>query len=103
VAQRLGRSGRCPGVNYGYVSKRVKLCLTFNAKVGDCLRQEIGFPTGKAVKVACGSSATYRGARVVPGVADEALCGRGAVRNDLDRPPAMVYPEPPLTICTDAA
>ncbi|WP_214321174.1 LppU/SCO3897 family protein [Nonomuraea sediminis] len=112
VALRLGRFDSCQTNTYGYAtsggSRRSgwHLCLTLNAKVGDCFHQEVGFPTGKAVKVPCGAGATYRVVKSVPGTADKALCGEDAVdpvRNDLARPIALVYPQPPLTICTDRA
>ncbi|TDD07512.1 hypothetical protein E1292_13510 [Nonomuraea deserti] len=111
VAKRLKRGQRsCGSTTYGYASSGYvrgggwHLCLTLNAEVGDCFHQEVGFPTGKATKVACGPSATYRIVKRVDGSADKELCGEGAaypVRNDLARPVYLVYPDPPLTICTD--
>ncbi|MFC5753003.1 LppU/SCO3897 family protein [Actinomadura rugatobispora] len=82
------------------------LCLTLNAKTGDCFYQQVGFPDGRVTKVACGPSATYRVVNVLPGRADMNACGQVAVfpeRGDLARPRAFVYPRPPLTICTDRA
>jgi hypothetical protein len=113
TVRRLEGGAHCGSNTYGYAtsgySRRKRgwhLCLTLNAKEGDCFRQQVGFPTGKAVKVACGASATYRVTKVVQGVADKAECGEDAVdpvRNDLARPLALAYPDPPLTICTDRA
>ncbi|HEX4816865.1 MAG TPA: hypothetical protein VFV66_29335 [Nonomuraea sp.] len=112
VARRLTDSRGCGSSAYGYATSPYvrsggwHLCLTLNARVGDCFHQEIGFPTGKASRVACGSSATYRIVRVVEGHADRELCGEEAthpVSDDLTRPVALVYPEPPLTICTGRA
>jgi hypothetical protein len=101
-----GRVG-CDDNTYGYTynsgrSRGRAMCLILNAKAGDCFYQEIGFPTGKAAKVACGPSATYRVVAVVPGRADHTACGPDIdpLNHDPTRPLALAYPQPPLTICT---
>ncbi|WP_149257470.1 hypothetical protein [Actinomadura sp. K4S16] len=78
------------------------LCLMLNAKVGDCFHQEVGFPAGKATKVACGPSATYRITAVVPGRTDPTLCGPDVnpLEGEPAKPMALVYPRPPVTMCT---
>ena len=65
VAEKLN-STSCPTV-YGQYSpakrksrSKWSACLSLNAKVGDCFHQEVGFPTGRAAKVACGREATSR-------------------------------------------
>ncbi|KAB2340541.1 LppU/SCO3897 family protein [Actinomadura rudentiformis] len=104
VALMGGRLG-CDSNTYGSTSTgrtSRELCLTLNAKVGDCFYQEVGFPTGKVTKVQCGPLATYRVTAVVPGKADHAVCGPdiNPLESDPTRPLALVYPKPPLTICT---
>ncbi|MES9544185.1 hypothetical protein [Actinomadura sp. NPDC000600] len=101
------REGDCKGDAYGEASTSKRrgsddLCLMLNAKVGDCFYQDAGLPHGKAAKVACGPSATYRVAAVVPGRTDPALCGRDVNPLEVDpgRPFALAYPEPPVTMCT---
>lgn len=112
VARRLtGGDRSCGGSTYGYVSSgyargatRWHLCLTLNAQVGDCFHQEVGFPTGKATKTPCGPEATYKVVKVAEGTADTELCGEDAgytLVDDLTGPIALVYRDPPLTICTD--
>jgi hypothetical protein len=114
VARRLVGSGMlsCGSSTYGYAdsartrrsTRRWHLCLMLNAKVGDCFHQEVGFPTGKATKVVCGPSATYQVVKVAEGIADRTLCGDDAghpLIDDLTRSIALVYPNPPVTICTD--
>ncbi|WP_444543478.1 LppU/SCO3897 family protein [Micromonospora andamanensis] len=79
-------------------------CLMLNAVAGDCFRQQIDFPTGRATKVHCDDSATYRITAVSEGVANRAVCGdeaRANSANALDRPRALVYPQPPTTLCVD--
>ncbi|MEU6710233.1 hypothetical protein ABZ897_02040 [Nonomuraea sp. NPDC046802] len=111
VAMRLDSSTTHCGTNtYGYATSSQRrgsgwrLCLSLNAKVGDCFHQEVGFPTGRAGKVACGPSATYRVTKVIEGIDSQDACGPDAVtpvRNDLSRPLVLAYPKPPHTICTD--
>lgn len=90
----------------GYKGADTLYCLTLNASEGDCFHQTIGFPTGKATKVECGSAASYRVVATHTGVSDADTCGDDVLvpsAFDATRPMALVYPEPPLTICTDGA
>ncbi|WP_433468303.1 LppU/SCO3897 family protein [Spirillospora sp. CA-128828] len=106
VAMFGGHLG-CDDNTYGETSASGRtsgryLCLMLNAKVGDCFYQEVGFPTGKATKVPCGPSATYRVVAVIPGKAHHTACGPDVnpLESDPAKPLALVYPRPPLTICT---
>jgi hypothetical protein len=82
----------------------VVYCLTLNARVGDCFHQTVGFPTGRASKVDCGPAATYRVAATYDEVRPAGVCGADAITPalfDETLPMALIYPEPPLTICTE--
>jgi hypothetical protein len=102
----------CPSISYGYNTEksgrysRYRQCLMLNAKQGDCFKQSVGFPTGQAEKVACSAGATYRVTKVVEATADASACGRNAdsdaTGDDWTHPRALVYKEPPTTVCTDA-
>ncbi|MEO3867567.1 hypothetical protein ABGB18_01915 [Nonomuraea sp. B12E4] len=105
----IKKADRCDDVTNGYVQvgsrrSRSQLCLTLNAKEGDCFYQEVGFPTGKVSKVACGSSATYRVAKVSEGTADASVCGKDVpnwTETPDELPHAIVYRSPALTLCAD--
>ena len=115
AAYKVAKAGHSIDCNYPYVEmsdspryfrNSSRWCLALNAKVGDCFYQEVGFPTGKATKVVCGSSASYRVTAVVPGRADHAVCGPNV--DPLNRyvfanPLALAYSSPALTICTVGA
>ncbi|SEH02995.1 hypothetical protein SAMN05444920_1324 [Nonomuraea solani] len=105
----IKKANRCDDVTNGYLvmsSRRTRsqLCLTLNAKKGDCFYQEIGFPTGKASKVTCGPSATYRVTKVSEGAADASICGKDVpnwTKTPDELPRAIVYRHPALTLCAD--
>ncbi|MCG5216452.1 LppU/SCO3897 family protein [Streptosporangium sp. KLBMP 9127] len=105
----IKKADRCDDVTNGYIviasrRSRTQLCLTLNAKKGDCFYQEIGFPTGKVSKVTCGPSATYRVTEVLDGAADASVCGKGVpnwTKTPDELPRAIVYRNPPLTLCAD--
>jgi hypothetical protein len=111
AAYRIAREAQsCGSTTYGYwrltgsKSSGVVYCLTLNARVGDCFHQTIGFPTGRATKVECGPAATYRVAARYDEVRPASACGVDAITPGLfdeTRPMALIYPEPPLTICTE--
>ncbi|SEF97669.1 hypothetical protein SAMN05444920_1011155 [Nonomuraea solani] len=105
----IKKAGSCDDITNGYVlvgsrRSRSRLCLTLNAKQGDCFYQEIGFPTGKVSKVACGAAATYRVTKVADGAADASVCGDDVpnwTKTPDVLPRAIVYRTPPLTLCAD--
>lgn len=105
----IKKADRCDDITNGYVligtrRSRTRLCLTLNAKQGDCFYQEVGFPTGKASKVTCGSSATYRITKVSDGTTDASVCGKGVpswTRTPDVLPRAIVYRHPARTLCAD--
>ncbi|MEU5881475.1 hypothetical protein [Spirillospora sp. NPDC047279] len=104
----LGSELGCDDNTYGSTSERSgrQRCLMLNAKAGDCFYQEVGFPTGKVTKVACGPGASYRVVSVVQGKTDHTVCGPNVnplEREDFNQPLAFVYPKPGLTICTTGA
>jgi hypothetical protein len=87
----------CPSGDYteytesGRRSDGFKLCLTLNAKEGDCFKQEGTIVAGKTTKVTCSSSATYQVVKVSTGTADEGQCSEGET--------AEVYSQPATTLC----
>ncbi|MEV0621350.1 hypothetical protein AB0I81_49035 [Nonomuraea sp. NPDC050404] len=99
----------CDDITNGYVvvgTRRSpsRLCLTLNVSEGDCFHQEIGFPTGKVTKVDCGASATYRVTKVSEGTADASVCGKDVPnwgRTPDVLPRAIVYRNPPRTLCAN--
>ncbi|GAA0218032.1 hypothetical protein GCM10010492_14860 [Saccharothrix mutabilis subsp. mutabilis] len=98
VAVNLDSSTKaCPTGDYseyrdsgGRRSDGFKLCLTLNAKDGDCFKQEGTIVAGKTTKVTCGSSATHKVTKV-SGAADENQCESGDI--------VYVYSQPATTIC----
>ncbi|RKT52296.1 LppU/SCO3897 family protein [Saccharothrix australiensis] len=98
VAANLGSStDACPSGDYseyrdrgGRRSNGFKLCLVFNAKEGDCFKQEGTIVAGKTTKVTCDSSATHKVTKVV-GTQDENACAAGET--------VFVYSQPATTIC----
>ncbi|CAL9648131.1 hypothetical protein SUDANB95_06504 [Actinosynnema sp. ALI-1.44] len=98
VAVNLDSSTKaCPTGDYseyrdsgGRRSDGFKLCLTLNAKDGDCFKQEGTIVAGKTTKVTCGSSATHKVTKV-SGTADENQCKSGDI--------VYVYSQPATTIC----
>ncbi|WP_394829148.1 hypothetical protein [Pendulispora albinea] len=105
----ISKGKRCTDVTNGSLEvgrrkSRRELCLTLNAKEGDCFYQEISFPTGKATKVACGPEATFRITKVAAGVADASVCGKDVpnwTKTPDVLPRAIVYRDPALTVCAD--
>lgn len=105
----IKKASSCDDSTNGYVQvgtrrSRSQLCLTLNAKKGDCFYQEVGFPTGKVSKVTCGASATYRVTKVSDGSADASVCGKDVpnwTKTPDELPHAIVYRSPPLTLCAD--
>jgi hypothetical protein len=103
VAVTLDNSdAECPGEDYDRVIETgvgdgSALCLMLNAKEGDCFQNLISFSKG-AERVDCGSSsAEFKVVKVVDGQANASVCPTG------DTVLPTVYPEPPNTICLDAA
>ncbi|XVV04346.1 LppU/SCO3897 family protein [Actinosynnema sp. CA-248983] len=98
VAVNLDSSTKaCPTGDYaeyrdsgGRRSDGFKLCLTLNAKDGDCFKQEGTIVAGKTTKVTCGSSATHKVSKVAD-TADENQCKSGDT--------VFVYSQPATTIC----
>lgn len=105
----IEKNDQCGDSTNGYLEigtrrSRTRLCLTLNAQEGDCFYQEIGFPTGRASKVSCGPSATYRVTKVSDGTADASVCGKDVpnwTKTPDVLPRAIVYRHPPLTLCAD--
>ncbi len=87
----------CPGgAESNYVSYTEEgsllLCLTLNAKNGECFEST----TTDDKRVDCASaSASFKVAKVIEGNDDPAACGEG--KDD-----AITYPEPKLTLCLAA-
>lgn len=84
---------KCPTRSYLAYSQsgrnELLLCLSLNASTGDCYQ----FADNTYRKVNCAApEATFQVAEVVEGKNDPALCGEAAAN-------ALVYPEPPHTIC----
>lgn len=85
-------AGQCPSPNYvSYTEDRVLLlCMTLNARKGECFHETDQQDT----RVACDSpDASYEVGEIVEGTADANRCGTKDAEN------ALTYPEPPLTIC----
>jgi hypothetical protein len=87
-----GGTAKCPGKHYvAYTEESgLLLCLTLNAREGDC------FHEGKRqdARVACDTrEASYRVGEIFAGTDDAGRCGK------TDAPNALTYPSPPLTIC----
>ncbi|CCH27829.1 hypothetical protein ABZ816_06830 [Actinosynnema sp. NPDC047251] len=87
----------CPSGDYSEYSDRggrrsngFKLCLAFNAREGDCFKQEGTIVAGKTTKVTCDSSATHK-VRKVADTEDENQCESGET--------VFVYSQPATTIC----
>ncbi|WP_433267821.1 LppU/SCO3897 family protein [Actinosynnema sp. CS-041913] len=98
VAVNLDSStSACPSGDYfeysdrgGRRSNGFKLCLVFNAKQGDCFKQEGTIVAGKTTKVTCDSSATHKVTKVV-NTSDENACASGEA--------VVVYSQPATTLC----
>jgi len=98
VAVNLDRStAACPSGDYSEYSSRggrrsngFKLCLVYNAREGDCFKQEGTIVAGKTTKVTCDSSATHKVTKVAS-VEDENACEGGET--------VFVYSQPATTIC----
>ena len=87
-----GRGGDCPGENYVKYTEQdsLLLCLTLNARQGECFHESAEQDT----RVACDSpDASYEVGEIYEGEEDSARCGEG------DASDALTYPRPPLTIC----
>ncbi|MCF6470857.1 hypothetical protein FAF44_21025 [Nonomuraea sp. MG754425] len=105
----IKKADRCDDITNGYAlvgTRRhlTRLCLTLNAKEGDCFYQEVGFPTGKASKVTCDPSATYRITKVSDGTTDASVCGADVpnwTKTPDVLPRAIVYRHPARTLCAD--
>lgn len=87
----------CPAGDYSEYSDRggrrsngFKLCLVFNAREGDCFKQEGTIVAGKTTKVTCDSRATHKVTKVAS-TQDENACQRGET--------VFVYSQPATTIC----
>jgi hypothetical protein len=93
VGVRADRGARdCPGENYVKYTEQdsLLLCLTLNARRGDCFHESDEQDT----RVPCGSpDASYEVGEIYEGEEDAARCG------ERDAPDALTYPRPPLTIC----
>ncbi|GAA0924281.1 LppU/SCO3897 family protein [Virgisporangium aurantiacum] len=105
------RYGGCGGTSYMADSEKTSrrsgftLCMTLNAKVGDCFNQTVGPPTGTARKVACGSGATYKVVKIVD-KDDLYACGSDYKRpsgSSLTGKLIFSYPKPAMSICTNGA
>ncbi len=82
----------CPNRNYvSYTEDDVLLlCLTLNAKEGQCFHED----SQQDTPVGCDSpDASYRVGEIHEGTEDANRCGEADARN------ALTYPVPPLTIC----
>ena len=87
-----GKDGDCPGENYIKYTEQdtLLLCLTLNARRGDCFHQSEEQDT----RVSCDSpDASYEVGDIYEGAEDAARCGERDAAN------AITYPRPPLTIC----
>jgi hypothetical protein len=82
---------QCPGPHYVSYTEEggLLLCLTLNAREGECFHEG----DRQDRRVACGApEASYRVGDIFAGSDDPNRCGA-------DAPNALTYPEPPLTIC----
>lgn len=87
-----GADGGCPGENYVKYTEQdsLLLCLTLNAKHGDCFHESDQQDT----RVPCDSpDASYEVGDIYEGAEDAARCGERDAAN------AITYPRPALTIC----
>lgn len=86
-----GGTSTCPGENYvTYTEGELLLCLTLNARSGDCFHED----DEQDVRVPCDPpDASYRVGEIFEGSEDPSKCG------EVDAENAFTYPEPPLTIC----
>jgi hypothetical protein len=87
-----GAPAECPGPHYVSYTEEggLLLCLTLNAREGDCFHEG----ERRDSRVACDSpKADYRVGRIFAGTDDPGRCG------EEDAPNALTYPDPPLTIC----
>jgi hypothetical protein len=87
-----GNGGDCPGENYIKYTEQdsLLLCLTLNARDGDCFHESDQQDT----RVPCDSpDASYEVGGIYEGAEDAARCGERDAAN------ALTYPRPPLTIC----
>ena len=96
VALTFSSAGaRCPNGDYaaytesGRGSSNLLLCMTLNAKAGDCFKtqQEI------EVRADCAKDAEYQVLEVIENSDDPRKCGAKNAKN------ALTYPDPKLTIC----
>jgi hypothetical protein len=100
VAKRLdSATAKCPDGDYDVYTETgigdgLAWCLMLNAKQGDCFvhMTEVNTPTARAD---CGS-AEFKTTKVLNGEAKESACPSE------DTVVALVYPEPPTTICLEA-
>jgi hypothetical protein len=86
-----GGGSKCPGENYvTYTEGNLLLCLTLNARSGECFHENDEQDT----RVPCDSpEASYQVGEIFEGTEDPTKCG------EVDADNAFTYPEPPLTIC----
>lgn len=86
-----GGTSKCPGDNYvAYTEGELLLCLTLNARSGECFKETDEQDT----RVSCDSAdASYQVGEIFEGTEDASRCG------EVDAENAFTYPQPPLTIC----
>lgn len=93
-----GSTGQCPAVGYDEYSVAAgkasyKLCLTINAKQGDCFANLLT-GTHEYRRVSCiDPSAEVEFVKVVHGQVDKALC------ESTEATKMLSYPQPPTTLC----